>query len=447
VRRAGTAAFTNACVLPFVVSLALGAFAAPMAAVRAMQTRQQAEVPQVAPPQAAPPQSAAAVASSATEVEAGLLAPFQRELLDLAFDSASAIPLAPHLKSRSRSQDLVIAACLELNQPQLALDWIPRINNWRRGIAYADVAFHQARCGQAEDARRSLQLASAMLAGPFGASEGEGQDWQRDKLRARIAETCLALGDEAEALRVGAGVVDTALVGLAAEWAAPVTAASLDGCMSTLDTAFQSGDPVRGRGALAACVRIYGQVFADAVLRERVEAGARSGQEKQPLSVQMDTLQGLAEAALAHADRSTAVRFLDEAQALLAGGTAAADQRIDRQARLAELRGRAGDETGARTLLDASLALFDAESEAIPGTERADVLRPLAETMHALGDVEASLTLYRRVLKAGAANPNARPRAEDLAATCCSLARTGLEPDAAMHTYIVKLRKRLQAPW
>src|SRR5262245_54547858 len=59
------------------------------------------------------------------------LATFQGELLDFAFDVATAIPIQPHIKDRSRAQEQVVAACLELNLRQRAQGYIERIDNWR----------------------------------------------------------------------------------------------------------------------------------------------------------------------------------------------------------------------------------------------------------------------------------------------------------------------------
>ena len=58
---------------------------------------------------------------------------FQHQLIDLAFESASLIPVKPHIKDRSRKQEEVILACIELGLPNKALGFIPQIENWREG--------------------------------------------------------------------------------------------------------------------------------------------------------------------------------------------------------------------------------------------------------------------------------------------------------------------------
>src|SRR5688572_3908879 len=61
------------------------------------------------------------------------LAGFQSELLGVAFDAATAIPVEPHFKERCRAQEAVVVACLELQQPLGARGYAEKIANWRRG--------------------------------------------------------------------------------------------------------------------------------------------------------------------------------------------------------------------------------------------------------------------------------------------------------------------------
>jgi len=43
------------------------------------------------------------------------IAAFQRNLLDLAFATATAIPIRPHIKDRSRAQEAVVAVSLDVH--------------------------------------------------------------------------------------------------------------------------------------------------------------------------------------------------------------------------------------------------------------------------------------------------------------------------------------------
>ena len=74
-----------------------------------------------------------------------------------------------------------------------------------------------------------------------------------------------------------------------------------------------------------------------------------------------------------------------------------------------------------------------------PGLVAANTQLGLVEVPTVRGTVD--------VQEGGALNPNARPRAEDLAQTTASLARSAIEPDAAMGKRRREIRAGLVEPW
>jgi hypothetical protein len=120
------------------------------------------------------------------------------ELLDVAFSAASAMPAYPHIKNRSRAQEAVVKTCLELEQPQRAVSYIERIDNWRRGAGYAEIAFYCALRGSGDEAARYLDKAVEIA--------GRTEDWRRDRIRSKIAETYAYLGQTEEARKFEQGV-------------------------------------------------------------------------------------------------------------------------------------------------------------------------------------------------------------------------------------------------
>lgn len=64
-----------------------------------------------------------------------------------------------------------------------------------------------------------------------------------------------------------------------------------------------------------------------------------------------------------------------------------------------------------------------------------------------MGDTAAALAVYKRAVEEGVHNPNSRPRAEDLSATCCSMALHGVEPDGSLWARMEDIRGRLGDPW
>ncbi len=103
----------------------------------------------------------------------------QTNLLTIAAEVASALPVQPHLKDRSRAQEAVVATCFELEQPQRALACIEKIGNWRRGKGYADYALYSLHHGITTDVEFYLNQAEqlATLA---------DQEWRRDEIKTRI---------------------------------------------------------------------------------------------------------------------------------------------------------------------------------------------------------------------------------------------------------------------
>lgn len=365
-------------------------------------------------------------------------ATFQGELLDVAFDTASAIPVDPHVKDRSRAQEAVVAAWLTLDQPQEALRCANGIDNWRRGAAYADIAFHQAGRARMETVEPLLDLAAAI-------SETT-EDWRRDRVRVKIAMVDVLLGREERAAELEADVVASEIGKTDAVRASIATDEAFDQRMDAIDAAVANGNFDLIRNALDAGVRLFAR-FYDDDRRSHAEAKIKSSWRKLPVTIRIELLMDLAGAALQADDRPKALELVNEAGAIMDGSRWMAEHRVPLAARLAGLRGRAGDIEGARRDAAAALALFDAGRQTIPNFARAGALRPVAEAYQAMGDPESALAVYRRAIEEGATNENARPRGLDLSATCGSMAIAAVEPDPALWARIREIHDRLGAPW
>jgi len=377
------------------------------------------------------------------------LAAWRIELLDLAFRAASALPLQPHIKNRSRAQEQVVTDSLALDQPRRAAGYIERIANWRRGAGYADLAFHLAESGETETVQAWLDLAleAAVSAEKDDNALESAQEWKRDRIRARIAQTYAWLGQKSEAARVAAGVVDSESGKVAVVEAMHAPAEAFDAQMAELDQVIATGSFDQVRNALEACARLCDRFYADVERRSRAEEKIKASWGKLPIQVRLELLMQLIGFALDHADPDKALALIEEAHALLDSERWTPDHQIPLAARLATLRHRAGETEKARSEITAARALFDAQRERIVNIDRAGVLRALAEVYASIGDVESALELYARAVEAGVENPNSRPRAEDLAATCRSMACNGVEPGAELLARMVDIHEHLGVPW
>jgi hypothetical protein len=392
-------------------------------------------------PRAGSPAGAAAAAPLSDRA----LPASRAELLDLAFEAATALPVNPHVKSRSRAQDAVVAACLELDQPLRARRFIERIDNWRRGAGWADLAFYCAQKGRTGDVARYLELARRVS--EEAALDPDAQAWRRDRILAKVARTHAWLGDADRARELEQGLEESERGAVQAARALRLEPADYQGQLDALGQAVSTGNFERIRNQLESCARLYDRAYADAGWRVRLEQRLRTACAQLPLTIRVDVLAKLAGSAADHEDRANARALVGEARALLEAGPGTPEDRIAVACRLARLRHRAGEPDAARREVDAARALYDAGRDRIDGMHRAGALRALAEAGHALGDAEAARAAWARAVEEGAANPNARPRAEELSATCCSMALAGFEPDASLRSRLFEIQRGLSSPW
>jgi len=372
------------------------------------------------------------------------LAGFQSELLDLAFDAASALPLNPHVKNRSLAQEEAVTACLALGQPQRALAWIPQIENWRRGACWADAARHLAQRGAVEEAERCLEQAGAVAADP---EAQDGQAWRGDRIRAKIARARFEMGQIEQADAAAAGVAASELGELSAARAERADEADFAAHLASLEAAVATLNFDLVRSALTDCAHLFGRFYGDSARRAQAEEGVKSSWGHMPVLVRIELLRLLAEQALAQGDAAKARALADEAQAMLAGETWTPEDEIRQRALLAALRHRAGDAANARAQADSALGLYAVERVRIVDVDRAGALLPLAQSYETMNDPAAALAVYKLAAAAAVTNPNSRPRAMDLSAICASMALGATEPDAELWESLRAARTSLGDPW
>jgi hypothetical protein len=360
------------------------------------------------------------------------LQPFQSELLELAFEGASALPLEPHVKNRSRLQHLVVSASITLEQPQRALRCADAIVGWRRGAAYGELA---RCCAELRDPQAARELAARAR---FVAEHLEGeevQDWQRERVLARAAEAESALlsNESSHATEISL-TIEASSSTFESEW-------------TTLESALTVVEFDQLRQALRDCAALLDRHYADAEKRGRIEARMRAAWAPMPAVVRVETATLLAESALEHGDRDHALALQDEMLDWIEQTRSAPDAYVQMLARWARLRHRTADVEGAQRAAEKAWTTFTVDRERILDIDRADTLVPLAETCHALGDPPRALSLYALALEEGLQNPNSRPRAEDLTAICLSLAGQAIEPDTHLRESLLTARAGLGDPW
>ena len=386
-----------------------------------------------------PPTTAPATDQSVPTIVDQPLDAYRLQLLDLAYDTASAMPLTPFIKDRSRAQESVAQACFALQQPQRALKCIEGIANWERGAGYADFAFYSVQHGDARDVQRFLDMARQIASAE--------EDWRRDVVLIKVAKTLELLGQSQQAAELENGMVDAEVGKLEVVRAGRIDDADFDKQFGGLSETLASGIFDRMRNALDACLVLLDRFYDDQSRRELMLKRTNFYANQMPPSIRIDLQEKIAECAIKHGDQSTVATSLKEVQYLVEHYGWLPESRVPLLARVSRLQAMAGDKDAARKSADAAFAMFNAESERIENFDRADALRPIAEAYLILGDSAVALATYKRAVAEGAINPNARPRADDLTATCISMAKCGVEPDAELWVSLRQIRDGLVDPW
>ncbi len=383
--------------------------------------------------------------SPSTGVADGPISAAQNELLRLAFEAATKLPADPHIKTRSRAQEAVVTACLELDQPSRAIACVEKIGDWRRGEAYADVALHLARRGDAASADRYMDLARDVARSCKALPDA--QDWHADRIFSKVAAACTVLGRTGEARALVAGIATSELAELQSVRAAFSDQTGLDQQVMEADALLATGDLDAIRAAIETYAQAFRRAYGDVEARNRMEANVKEAAKRIPLQLRVEFITELGSFAAENADSAKALELARDATVILDSAKWTASDRIPMVAKLAELRFRAGDRVTARQDLDGALALYSAERDRIVNIYRAGALRAIGEALVTLGDQDGALRAYTRAIEEGVTNPNSRPRAIDLSATCRSMALRGVDVPERLKARIQEICNGLGEPW
>jgi len=369
---------------------------------------------------------------------------YRRELLNLAMDAASKMPLVPHLKNRSRAQHEVAQAALTLEQPRLALEYLERIDNWRRGALAAEYALYCVRHEHEATVEHYVRLAKAT-------AELANQDWRRDQIHLTIAQVRLLQGDAAPAESFEKNLQTDAFRGRIERTHVEHQAAADDyeRMIGRLDQLVEVQLYDQILNGSRAYVALYRRHYSDETKRQEIERKLREAYRTMPGPETIDLLLMLADVAMGHSDRETALGFLDEARKMYdeMAWSPNREYLYVYASKLARARHAAGDASGSRALVEAASRRYADGVEEIYNMWRAACLRPLAEAYVTLGDAEAAAEHYANAVEAGMLNPNGRPRAVDLARTCTSMALVGFQPNDDLLRQIKQAHSRLSSPW
>jgi len=354
--------------------------------------------------------------TSIPELKDAPLESYQNELLKIAFESVSAMPGNPHIKSRSLAQEKVVMTCLQLNQPKRAHDYTRQITNWRKQLCYANLALY---CAQHDFAKSDINYFLTLAA----QVPQDTEDWREGQIEAIISQTNIEIEKKKE---------DTYNFDMEVE--------SLEKLILTEDF-----DAIQN--TLGVYAELYNRFYSNKERRDIIEDKIKKSWDKMPILIRIELLLNMADFSIQHNDSSKALELVNESQEIMNSETWPLRYGIPLSAKIAKYYALSGDNETAKTKLQKALDIYNESSDQILNIDKAGVLRPIAEAYVALEDNTMALEIYNRAIEAGIENPNSRPRAEDLSSTCCSMALNKFNPGAELLARINEIKNGLGDPW
>lgn len=388
----------------------------------------------------------AGCSSEPSEAATKSVAPFQTDLIELAFRAASEFPRDPHIKNRCRTQEGVVAACLELGLTRQALTFTQRIENWRGGLCYANLAHYCVDHGIGADVdaflRKALEIAENSITGT------ESQTWRRDRIRARVATVYSMKGQRERGQRLAAGLGPTERGILVVDEARSLTDDGFEAALALTDQVIAGGNFEAVRAQLQKCAALYERYFDDPSRREALERRVCDpAMHALPAAVRIQLITSVARTAAQRGDAAKALELVARADRIRDAIDWSPEHRLPLDAALARVEHAAMSTDAAVRRLDASVAFFDANRQRTINMYRGGALRPIAAAYHEVGRTHQAWATYDKVLDEALENPNSRPRAIDLAETCCSLAVHGIEPSVEFMDRLRRIYEDLDHPW
>jgi len=370
--------------------------------------------------------------------------PYRKKLLTDSLRAIKQMPLNPHIKSRSRLQEQAVRVCLELKQPNLALQGIEDIQNWRQGVSYAELALYCIQNNHLNEAHGFLEKSAAIANNPGDRVE---QGWRRDRIQNRLAQAYHLLGDAEEAAKWGYQHTEVKIEEGKRAAANTMSDELFSKSLNAVDGVLQAGNFDLVRAALEDCVVLQDLCYKNPERRVRCEEKIQSSWKGLPIDLRVALTLSLGEQAAAHQDSPHALEMSQRAEEILNHYPLTLEVSLPLQSQRALLHYQAGDKQGAMRLAEIQSEIFANERNGVADIFRAETLRPLAEAYQQMGADKKALKVYQGVVTESVLNPNARPRLEDLVETCLSLALLGVPSDPQLSHQIQEAFDGLVAPW
>lgn len=393
-----------------------------------------------ASPTESAPQSNTAQAEASRQPDAT-----RRELMQLAASAFADMPLVPHEKNRSRGQMEVVEAAIEFGDLELAASLADKISDWRRGLAHAACALHLAKVGEKKSALEHAAIAEGIAR--RSAADANEQSWRPARVFATLARMHLVLGDLEAFGRFSKDLEPADAAAIQRDAALAMPEGDFDRWLARADEEFKGTNFDSIVATLESCAALFDRFFADVGRRDALQKRVLEGYPKLPRDARLKLILQVARTAAIRGDGIRALDLVHEAERIVVGVRFHAEDEVYLKARIAGVTCRAGDTAEGKKRLDDVQRLYDANEKTILDIYRAAALRAIAEAALDADLQDRALSIYAKALEAGLSNPNSRPRADDVAATCLSMARRGVEPTPELGKRLREIVNGLRDPW
>ncbi len=374
------------------------------------------------------------ISKKANNIECGnSVEPYQKKLIEIAYNTAMAIPVDPFAKVRSANLEKIVDECLALGLIDEALGYTDDIPDWRKGNCFGKAAVYYAKKSDVDRAGDYITLAQGYY--------DDNQQWRNDQINVKLAEAYAWLGDYDKSQELCDTFEQESLVAEIVVVKILSGYCSFDYGVRELDKYFILEKYLPVMDSLSAYLKLYDKYYDQADRRELIENKVKSGFKTIAHIYRYMFLKELSEVALAHGDRDKAQSFISEMVDIVDGVKWRLEDEISLRARLVSLNYRSGNVQNADEKLLQIKQKLDSDLDSIIDIYRAGPERFIAEAYSVTGNKKQALVEYGWALELGMVNLNLRPRAESLVQTCCDMAVNGIEPDASMWNNIGKIYK------
>lgn len=361
-----------------------------------------------------------------------------RDAFEYAFRFASAIVSDP--KDMGKAQEAVVWDLTASGSWKDAEATAAKVEGWRRGTAYADLATALAKAGRVDDAKRVIAKAEAFRPTVEG--------WPNLRIASHLASAYAALGEKDKAKTLAVAVATEDLQQYGGKSTATVASGmaargEFDGASAELDRLKEGKDLDDAWWRTAGYVDMAREKSLTREQRVKAINEARQAAEGIPGWRKAEALESIADEFRKLGMPKEAKEAVTSAQAILAALPDTMPIKAPLLSNCARSFAELGDKATARKLLTQVEAL----APRVQPIERPVVYANAASSFAAMKETADARRLYALALQDAATLENARPRALAVVEICRSIGKSGVGLDEPTRARLDDLYAGLKDPW